>query len=247
MHPQRYDWYSLVIWFSLDLILSKSTQGKNVTKSSFGKSLIESLHESQTLKFGGKEIEIGSKLSVSDYSNGKMFLGVIQENSSSLKSFSRKTRPFKNPVKRLSEGKTIVLKPMFDPTATDAIVLYQSYRKYIVFYFVFIKIMVFSSDRVSVVVDPYLAKFLRPHQRDGVKFLYSCVMGEAGRKGNGCILADGYFITILNSWLFLILFSRNGARKNTTMHCFDMDSHEAGTPWNSYRPQINYCVTLFFN
>ena len=30
---------------------------------------------------------------------------------------------------------------------------------------------------MDVVVDPYIALCLRPHQREGVKFLYECVMG----------------------------------------------------------------------
>jgi len=30
---------------------------------------------------------------------------------------------------------------------------------------------------VDVVVDPFLTNQLRPHQRDGLLFLYECVMG----------------------------------------------------------------------
>jgi DNA repair and recombination protein RAD54B len=51
---------------------------------------------------------------------------------------------------------------------------------------------------VDVVVDPIISKFLRPHQREGVSFLYDCMMGYkgiessngAGYEGNGAILAD---------------------------------------------------------
>ncbi|GAV51097.1 hypothetical protein ZYGR_0AD02800 [Zygosaccharomyces rouxii] len=60
---------------------------------------------------------------------------------------------------------------------------------------------------VDVVVDPMLSKLLRPHQRDGVKFMYDCVMGlarpddgidtaskslvlENDSDIQGCILAD---------------------------------------------------------
>ena len=43
----------------------------------------------------------------------------------------------------------------------------------------------------DVYVPPVLAKWLRPHQREGVQFLYECVMGLKGFAGNGCILADG--------------------------------------------------------
>lgn len=39
-------------------------------------------------------------------------------------------------------------------------------------------------------VPPVLAKWLRPHQREGVLFMYQCVMGMRNFQGNGCILAD---------------------------------------------------------
>ncbi|KAH8698888.1 putative dsDNA-dependent ATPase [Talaromyces proteolyticus] len=43
---------------------------------------------------------------------------------------------------------------------------------------------------VDVVVDPLLSRHLRDHQREGVKFLYECVMGLRGFNGEGAILAD---------------------------------------------------------
>ncbi len=42
---------------------------------------------------------------------------------------------------------------------------------------------------VDVVVDPVLSKHLREHQREGVKFLYECVMGMRS-EGEGAIMAD---------------------------------------------------------
>ena len=39
-------------------------------------------------------------------------------------------------------------------------------------------------------MDSFLAKQLRTHQRDGVQFLYDCVMGVSSRGYEGCILAD---------------------------------------------------------
>lgn len=44
--------------------------------------------------------------------------------------------------------------------------------------------------RHRVVVVPELASKLRPHQREGVAFLFECTMGLRGFHGNGCILAD---------------------------------------------------------
>ncbi|KAL7581624.1 hypothetical protein ACA910_022177 [Epithemia clementina (nom. ined.)] len=45
-------------------------------------------------------------------------------------------------------------------------------------------------SKQNVFVPPGLAKWLRPHQREGVKFMYECVMGLKDFQGNGCILAD---------------------------------------------------------
>ncbi|KAK6180160.1 hypothetical protein SNE40_012358 [Patella caerulea] len=43
---------------------------------------------------------------------------------------------------------------------------------------------------VHVVVDPTLSKVLRPHQREGVKFMYDCVTGTQIENSYGCIMAD---------------------------------------------------------
>ena len=44
--------------------------------------------------------------------------------------------------------------------------------------------------RVPVVIDPRLAKVLRPHQVEGVRFLYRATTGLIDAKANGCIMAD---------------------------------------------------------
>ncbi|KAJ3648695.1 hypothetical protein Zmor_020478 [Zophobas morio] len=43
---------------------------------------------------------------------------------------------------------------------------------------------------VHVVVDPTLSNILRPHQREGVKFMYNCVTGVQIPDSYGCIMAD---------------------------------------------------------
>lgn len=45
-------------------------------------------------------------------------------------------------------------------------------------------------SKEDVYVPPILAKWLRPHQREGVQFMYECVMGLKDYGGAGCILAD---------------------------------------------------------
>lgn len=62
---------------------------------------------------------------------------------------------------------------------------------------------------VDVVLDPQIAKKLRPHQIEGVKFMYECVMGYRG-EGQGCILADdmGLGKTIQSIALILTLLKQ---------------------------------------
>ncbi len=43
---------------------------------------------------------------------------------------------------------------------------------------------------MHVVLDPLLARQMRPHQREGLKFMYECVMGLRDTEHTGCILAD---------------------------------------------------------
>ncbi|KAI9682739.1 MAG: DNA-dependent ATPase protein rad54 [Trizodia sp. TS-e1964] len=53
-----------------------------------------------------------------------------------------------------------------------------------------IKKQVDDHPKVPVVIDPRLAKVLRPHQVEGVKFLYRCTTGLIEKNANGCIMAD---------------------------------------------------------
>lgn len=43
---------------------------------------------------------------------------------------------------------------------------------------------------VPVVIDPKLSKILRPHQVEGVRFLYRCTAGLIDPRAKGCIMAD---------------------------------------------------------
>ncbi|KAJ6502461.1 DNA repair protein, SNF2 family [Mycena sanguinolenta] len=47
-----------------------------------------------------------------------------------------------------------------------------------------------KNDKVPVVIDPRLTKVLRPHQVEGVKFLYKCTTGMLVDNQYGCIMAD---------------------------------------------------------
>ena len=68
--------------------------------------------------------------------------------------------------------------PRHEPSAPDAIVMTR------------LKHVPKGKTSVDVVVDPILSKCLREHQKEGVKFMYDCVMGLKPQGVNGCILAD---------------------------------------------------------
>lgn len=74
---------------------------------------------------------------------------------------------------------------MHDPEMANALILYEP-----PFLSETAKLKVDPKDvLVHVVVDPVLGNILRPHQREGVKFMYDCLTGAKGGF-KGCIMAD---------------------------------------------------------
>ncbi|KAF2647857.1 hypothetical protein K491DRAFT_671558 [Lophiostoma macrostomum CBS 122681] len=121
------------------------------------------------------------------------------------------------PLLGLRQGRVFVARPLHDPSGEFAIVLYdptiddkpvqkeeateklsQQEVKELDEPLVHksladilgLKKKVEERPRVPVVIDPRLTKVLRPHQVEGVKFLYRCTTGMIDEKANGCIMAD---------------------------------------------------------
>ncbi|KAF2195363.1 helicase swr1 [Zopfia rhizophila CBS 207.26] len=121
------------------------------------------------------------------------------------------------PLLGMRQGRVFVAKPLHDPSGEFAIVLYdptiddkpvpkkdaveklsQEEVKTLDVPLVHkslvdilgLKKKVEEQPKVPVVIDPRLAKVLRPHQVEGVKFLYRCTTGLIDPKANGCIMAD---------------------------------------------------------
>ncbi|KAK8152906.1 P-loop containing nucleoside triphosphate hydrolase protein [Phyllosticta citrichinensis] len=86
---------------------------------------------------------------------------------------------------------------------------------------------------VDVVVDPILSKHLRDHQREGVSFLYECVMGM-GLSGHGAILADemGLGKTLQSITLIWTLMKQNPIHEDSPVVKKTLVVAPAGTVQN---------------
>ena len=121
------------------------------------------------------------------------------------------------PTLGLRQGAVFVAKPLHDPSGEFAIVLYDPtidekprtieeakkgeepavpkidaplVHKSLAEILGIKKVVESERPKVPVVIDPKLAKVLRPHQIEGVKFMYKAVTGMIEEKANGCIMAD---------------------------------------------------------
>ncbi|XP_015917010.2 DNA repair and recombination protein RAD54-like [Parasteatoda tepidariorum] len=76
---------------------------------------------------------------------------------------------------------------LHDPDEEGALVLYEPAKQTLHEK----QVLTNSTDvDVHVVVDPILSKILRPHQREGVKFMWDCITGKQIENSFGCIMAD---------------------------------------------------------
>ena len=167
------------------------------------------------LSIGGKEVEVDSIISKENYFSGRLLLKSHiakvttdfkqvplpnpkpkPDSKAALQAESKGTqRPlnlpaprsvatqstFKNPLLAstvLPKQDSKEPRPRHDPTAAQAVVMKRP------------KTVPEGKQVVDVVVDPLLTKHLREHQREGVKFMYECVMGIRDFNGRGAILAD---------------------------------------------------------
>ncbi|EMD44466.1 DNA repair protein, putative [Entamoeba histolytica KU27] len=109
----------------------------------------------------GKVIEIEEEVPVEQYLSGKLFLHETAITITQPKFELKKTALGNGPIKK----KKVSLYNKENPFAY----------------------CIDDKKEPAILIDPYIGKFLRPHQIEGVKFMYHCIMrgGECG-----CILAD---------------------------------------------------------
>ncbi|XP_074509839.1 DNA repair and recombination protein RAD54B [Sebastes fasciatus] len=176
----------------------KDMEGKDIGKGSGYKvSVLASLSDGETLMIGGKEVEVMGVISAEDFASGRCFQEVQVEKeephtrSAPPPGCRLASKPFCSPTllgradhpgSKPEEEQTC--RPRHDPLAPGALVMPRPSANH-----------QWSNNKsglpvVDVVVDPYLTTHLRPHQRDGLLFLYECVMGLRAVGRYGAILAD---------------------------------------------------------
>lgn len=172
-----------------------------------------------TLSIGGKDVEVDSLISKAEFLAGKPFLNNTAQKTSAPAALPRapialpkgkmplpgkkKDAPeleeipaksfyatqksnamkaqFKNPLLSttiMPQNQNGAPTPRHDPNAPGALVMKRptSCSK--------------GKQIVDVVLDPFLGRHLREHQRAGIQFLYECVMGLRDYDGRGALLAD---------------------------------------------------------
>ena len=186
--------------------------GKNMGRAACDSPLLPG----STLSIGGKEVEVASVMSKQEYSSKRSHLKATElrpstpkpiiapvkvrnlptaESQKSLERASSEERPrrsmeqssramreaWKNPLRSDAIVPKLAMNtavPRHDPCAAGAIVMKRP------------RSVPIGKQIVDVVVDPLLSDKLREHQREGVKFMYECVMGLRDFDGHGAILAD---------------------------------------------------------
>ncbi|KAH9249864.1 hypothetical protein BASA81_012355 [Batrachochytrium salamandrivorans] len=129
------------------------------------------------LEVGANSVEVSSQVPYSDFTSKQVFSKPAPSPTAPVPTATVAALPKFN---RVMEAKPAAGRPAFNPASPNALVLRQPVSN-----------PDGSLQSVAIVVDPNLACRLRPHQKDGVQFLFNSVMGIGNApECFGCILAD---------------------------------------------------------
>lgn len=163
---------------------------------------------------GGKEVELGDMISKEDYMAGRPFLGKTKsapppslQEINGTKKVTKKEQE-KHTKIAATQKDQVAPKVQSSAAANGAFKAHKSQDYQSANINLEVPVPRFNADAenalvmrrpdsvpkgkqsVDVVVDPILSSKLRKHQREGVAFLYECVMGMKDYGGEGAILAD---------------------------------------------------------
>ncbi|CAM6092312.1 unnamed protein product [Calypogeia fissa] len=147
---------------------------------------VGALSEGDTLLMGKYEVEVMRTSTEEEFLSGKIFQGTEESPSEEVVKVVQR-RPFKSfQVPPVKHARVSTDKDKVPPCKLQAPKVKPALEK---------NALVLNAEDLQrgcspVFVDPYLASKLRPHQREGVQFMYECVMGTRNPLFTGCLLAD---------------------------------------------------------
>ncbi|XP_036914635.1 DNA repair and recombination protein RAD54B [Sturnira hondurensis] len=170
----------------------KDLEGKDIGRGTGYKfKELEKIEEGHAMMIGGKEIEVTGVIPPDEFSSGRCFqLGggspaISSSSQAAKKSFSNPLKGVYKPGSKENRQNSFQnCKPRHDPHAPNSLVMPRPGSDHQ---------WMFNKSRVpvvDVVTDPHLVYHLRPHQKEGIVFLYECVMGMRVNGRCGAILAD---------------------------------------------------------
>ncbi|CAA7259250.1 unnamed protein product [Cyclocybe aegerita] len=161
-----------------DRLVMMSEDGKVMGSTTWkGQQLCAGFH----LMIGRKEVELDMPVSANQLPTN------VEETTGEQPATPSDAKPaqkFIAPTNFYGVPKSKAKGPLHDPDIEDALVMKSPTKEHMK------RFNKRNLAVVSVVVDPLLSRKMRPHQREGVRFLYECVMGLRKHEGQGCILAD---------------------------------------------------------
>ncbi|KNC97493.1 uncharacterized protein SPPG_07408 [Spizellomyces punctatus DAOM BR117] len=156
------------------------------------------LAEGSMITIGNREVEVGSLLAWSDYTSGQCY---IESQGEPVLNPTKGFKKFKALSGNIACSSTVakIASPRHNPYASNALVMPRPvtedggqvkecprYKLSLASWVTYRR----TAQIIDVVVDPVISSHLRPHQREGVVFLYECVMQMRDFNGAGAILAD---------------------------------------------------------
>ncbi|SBS81526.1 DNA repair and recombination protein RAD54, putative (RAD54) [Plasmodium malariae] len=95
-------------------------------------------------------------------------------------------------------------------------------------------LVLFENEDNKIQVDPILAQFLREHQREGVQFVFECLMNLKDKKISGCILADdmGLGKTLQSITVLYTLLKQGFNKKPAVRRCLILCPASLINNWN---------------
>ena len=160
--------------------------GKIVAKGKAGTCV-----EGTTMEIGNWEVEIQDSVSEESFLSGAALAGgSTAPPPAALRAPAavRNAAPFRPAVGsiRALEKQPLEKQPLHDASKEGSIVLSSA------------GVIPEGRSNFTVVVDPYIGRHLRPHQRDGVRFMYECVVGL--RRGGAGFDPQGMSLATRWAW-----------------------------------------------